>query len=199
MEVPLFYRDGNEEESSEEEFFPQIRGAPVQVMTVLILSHQKNCKKKQMIFPFIGCFEKTSLSKGCNVARNKARRVNAFCNECEDRPNLCITALLRSTMNKMYRSSPFLFIRDILLQKSCYVCFAFHAFVNNYFCARIFGFQHGFYFSIYILLFFFLAFSMEYGRVGYDVHAESYIIVQLHRIRISFLEFHIYVLIDKMW
>ena len=38
-----------------------------------------------------GCYEKISLSEGCKVARNKARRVNTFCNECEGKPHLCIT------------------------------------------------------------------------------------------------------------
>lgn len=58
------------------------------------LSHiltEKDGQKKYTRKRCRGCYEKISLSEGCKVARNKAGRVNTFCNEFEDKPHLCIT------------------------------------------------------------------------------------------------------------
>lgn len=37
-----------------------------------------------------GCYEKLSLNEGFQIARNKARRVSTFCEQCDGKPHLCI-------------------------------------------------------------------------------------------------------------
>ena len=36
-----------------------------------------------------GCYEKLSLNENCKIARNKARRVTTFCDQCKGKPHLC--------------------------------------------------------------------------------------------------------------
>ncbi len=36
------------------------------------------------------CYEKISLNEGFKIDRNRGRRVSTFCNQCNEKPHLCI-------------------------------------------------------------------------------------------------------------